>query len=122
MLPLKAVSRLWGQVNSYELPVWMRKPLLNLYVWLFGCKLDEAAIRDLKHYRNLGEFFRRRLRPGSRPLDTHHCLVNWLDLLSCLFNCIFLCILSIQVFMASGAVFVYMYVYLFRSMQVYITH
>ena len=75
-LPLRGASRLWGYVNSLELPVWLRGPVYRTYIWAFGCDLDEAAIRDLTHYRNLGEFFRRRLRPGVRPVDSNHSLVR----------------------------------------------
>lgn len=40
---------------------------------LFG--QQEAAVEDLRHYRNLGEFFRRRLKPAVRPLCSSSCLV-----------------------------------------------
>ena len=56
--------------------MWLRGPVYRTYIWAFGCDLDEAAIRDLTHYRNLGEFFRRRLRPGVRPVDSNHSLVR----------------------------------------------
>ena len=68
-LPLKIVSRLWGHMNDLVLPMWLREPVLKLYIWAFDCNLEEAVIRDLKHYRNLGEFFRRRIRPVVRPTD-----------------------------------------------------
>lgn len=32
-------------------------------------------MEDLHHYRNLGEFFRRRLKPAVRPLCSSSCLV-----------------------------------------------
>ena len=63
-------------MNSLELPVWLRTPLLSLYIWAFGVNLEEAAVRDLKHYRNLGEFFRRQLGPGHRPVNKEHCVVG----------------------------------------------
>lgn len=69
------MSRLWGQFNQLELPVWLRKPALGLYVWMFNCTLEDAAVQDLKRYRNLSEFFRRRLRAGIRPIDGAHILV-----------------------------------------------
>ena len=75
-LPLKAASRLWGYVNNLELPVWLRGPVYRTYIRMFGCNMEEAAVRDLEHYRNLGEFFRRRLRPDVRPLDSSHSLVG----------------------------------------------
>lgn len=74
-LPLKIISRLWGKANNLELPVSLRSPLFKSYIWMFGCNMDEAAIRDLQHYRNLAEFFRRRLRPGVRPVDSKHSVV-----------------------------------------------
>lgn len=67
-LPLKAVSRLWGRLNDIELPVWMREPGFKFYSYLFGVNLDEVAEPDLATYRNLGEFFYRKLKPGVRPI------------------------------------------------------
>ena len=32
ILPLKALSRTWGKINDFELPVFLRIPLLKLYV------------------------------------------------------------------------------------------
>ncbi|KAK7483379.1 hypothetical protein BaRGS_00025319 [Batillaria attramentaria] len=78
-MPLKAISRLWGRFNQMELPVFLRRPLLSLYIWMFGCKLDEAEIEDLRHYRNLGEFFRRQLKPHVRPIDDDHMLTSPAD-------------------------------------------
>lgn len=67
-LPLKSISRLWGQVNSIDLPVWLRSPLYRLYSALFGVHLDEMDEPDLTKYSNLSDFFYRKLRPGVRPL------------------------------------------------------
>lgn len=67
-LPLKAISRLWGQVNSITLPVWLRSPSYRLYSTIFGANLDEIDESDLTTFRNLSEFFYRKLRPGARPL------------------------------------------------------
>ena len=78
LLPLKAMSRLWGKVNGLELPEWLRAPIYNLYIWAFGVNLEEAAVRDLRFYRNLGEFFRRPLGRGHRPVDKEHCVVSGL--------------------------------------------
>ncbi|XP_055356203.1 phosphatidylserine decarboxylase proenzyme, mitochondrial-like [Paramacrobiotus metropolitanus] len=75
-LPLRALSRTWGWVNDLYLPPWLRRPLLSSYVWLFGVDLSEAAIQDLKWYKNLGEFFRRHLRPGVRPVADKSCVVS----------------------------------------------
>lgn len=67
-LPLKAISRLWGQVNSITLPVWLRSPSYRFYSAVFGANLDEIDEPDLTTFRNLSEFFYRKLRPGARPI------------------------------------------------------
>ncbi|GFO09861.1 phosphatidylserine decarboxylase proenzyme, mitochondrial [Plakobranchus ocellatus] len=75
-MPLKSISRLWGRFNQVDLPVFLRRPLIGLYVWLFGCDLKEALEQDLRSYRNLGEFFRRQLRHDVRPVDDTHVLTS----------------------------------------------
>jgi len=75
-LPLRALSRWWGRVHARELPEWLRPALLGAYVGLFGCNMEEAALgADLRRYRNLGELFRRQLRPGCRPVDAVSAIV-----------------------------------------------
>ncbi|GAV03748.1 hypothetical protein RvY_14131 [Ramazzottius varieornatus] len=78
-LPLRALSRSWGWLNDLYLPHWLREPVLSAYTYVFGVNLAEAAIPDLKWYKNLGEFFRRRLRPGVRPIDSNSALVSPAD-------------------------------------------
>lgn len=68
-LPLKTISRLWGYVNSIDLPVFLRSPLYRLYAAIFGVNLDEMENPDLKSYKNLSEFFYRTLKPGVRPIS-----------------------------------------------------
>jgi hypothetical protein len=75
-MPLKAISRLWGKFNNLNLPTWLRTPAYSLYIWMFNCKLEEAAIEDLHHYRNLGEFFRRQLKPYVRTVDPEYSIVS----------------------------------------------
>lgn len=67
-LPLNAISRAWGALNSVPLPVWFRPYGFRTYAWLFGCNMDELAEPDLTRYRSLSEFFYRELRPGARPI------------------------------------------------------
>lgn len=67
-LPLRNMSRLWGYVNSLELPEWLRPYGFRLYAYAFGCNLDEIE-RELGDYKSLGEFFERRLREGVRPVE-----------------------------------------------------
>lgn len=68
-LPLNALSRLWGRVNRLELPEWARVPGFHFYSKLFGVNLDEMADPDLTHYHNLSEFFYRRIKQETRPID-----------------------------------------------------
>ncbi|KJA20861.1 hypothetical protein HYPSUDRAFT_88432 [Hypholoma sublateritium FD-334 SS-4] len=77
-LPLRNMSRLWGYVNSLELPVWIRPYGFRLYAFAFGCNLDEVEHADLREYPSLGAFFYRRLKPGARPVD-HAILVSPAD-------------------------------------------
>lgn len=67
-LPLRTVSRAWGWVNKKDLPVWARGPVIEWYARTFKCEVQEAEVEDLRQYRNLGEFFRRSLKPGIRPI------------------------------------------------------
>ncbi|KIY66734.1 phosphatidylserine decarboxylase 1 [Cylindrobasidium torrendii FP15055 ss-10] len=68
-LPLRNMSRLWGYINSLELPVWFRPIGFRLYAGVFGCNLDEVEHDDLRTYKSLGDFFYRRLKEGVRPVD-----------------------------------------------------
>ena len=64
-VPWRGLSRLWGHLHSeYSLPVWARAPAYRLWSWAFHCDLSEIDAADLREYRNLNEFFTRRLRDG----------------------------------------------------------
>jgi len=78
-LPLRHISRLWGYVNDIYLPAPIRNFVLSAYVKTFGCDLTEAENSDLTSYPNLGEFFRRRLRDGVRPVEEGECMVSPCD-------------------------------------------
>ncbi|EJT98898.1 phosphatidylserine decarboxylase [Dacryopinax primogenitus] len=67
-LPLRQLSRLWGWLNSHELPLWLRPYGYGFYAWLFGVNLEEMDPADLSAYRSLGEFFYRGLKDGARPI------------------------------------------------------
>ncbi|XP_042335073.1 phosphatidylserine decarboxylase proenzyme, mitochondrial [Sceloporus undulatus] len=75
-VPTRLLSRAWGRLNSVELPTWLRKPILSLYIWTFGVNMKEAAVEDLHHYRNLSEFFRRKLKPQARPICGSHSVIS----------------------------------------------
>ena len=78
-LPLRHVSRLWGAVNEVALPGLLRDAVLSSYARAFGCDLAEAERPDLASYDSLGQFFRRRLRAGARPLEEGAELVSPAD-------------------------------------------
>ncbi|KAH8926785.1 phosphatidylserine decarboxylase [Atractiella rhizophila] len=67
-LPLRTISRIYGALNSYTLPVWCRVPGFKLYALVFGVNLEECETDDLTTYRSLSEFFMRRLKEGARPI------------------------------------------------------
>ncbi|KAJ8260624.1 hypothetical protein COCON_G00163470 [Conger conger] len=78
-IPTRVLSRAWGRLNQVELPTWLRKPVYSLYIWTFGVNMKEAAVEDLHHYRNLSEFFRRKLKPQARPVCDSHCVISPAD-------------------------------------------
>lgn len=75
-VPTRLLSRAWGRLNQVELPQWLRRPVYSLYIWTFGVNMKEAAVEDLHHYRNLSEFFRRKLKPQARPVCGLHSVVR----------------------------------------------
>jgi len=80
------MSRVWGKFNELPLPEFSRHFLLSIYVRMFNCNVQEALVEDLSQYRNLGEFFRRALKPGARPLAEDHLLVG-VTLCYCIILC-----------------------------------
>lgn len=78
-LPLRATSSLWGKINSYDLPVWMRSGLYDFFCRTYNCDMSEALDSDYKSYKNLSEFFSRRLRPDSRPISEEPGVVSPAD-------------------------------------------
>ncbi|XP_023229694.1 phosphatidylserine decarboxylase proenzyme, mitochondrial-like isoform X2 [Centruroides sculpturatus] len=79
MLPLRIFSRFWGWINALELPMFLRSPLLKLFISTFECNISEAEEEDLKSYHNLGEFFRRALKPNVRSVHPICDLVSPVD-------------------------------------------
>ena len=75
-VPTRLLSRAWDRLNQVELPQWLRRPVYSLYIWTFGVNMKEAAVEDLHHYRNLSEFFRRKLKPQARPVCSLHSVVR----------------------------------------------
>lgn len=79
MLPLNSTSRIVGKVNNMTVPRWARPHVYGAYAKTYGCKIDEAEVEDLTQYQTLGEFFRRSLKPGLRPIHAGNCVVSPAD-------------------------------------------
>lgn len=59
-----------------ELPVWLRRPLLGLYVRAFNCDMEEAVEEELVRYQSFSDLFTRQLKAGTRPVSSDHSLVS----------------------------------------------
>jgi len=66
--PTRLISRLWGIIHSWRIPLLARPFIYHFYSLIYGVKINEAADTDLSHYPNLGAFFRRPINPNCRPL------------------------------------------------------
>lgn len=67
MLPLRFISRRWGEITSVELPHWLRPYVYSGWARAFHSNLDEAS-RPIEEYPSLRAFFTRKLKDGARPL------------------------------------------------------
>lgn len=76
---MNAYSRAFGTITSLELPF----PLSYFVVWLYarlaGCNREEAEYSNLLHYKTVGHFFTRRLKPGVRPVCQDSLVVSPAD-------------------------------------------
>ncbi|XP_042405061.1 phosphatidylserine decarboxylase proenzyme 1, mitochondrial-like [Zingiber officinale] len=68
LLPLRSISRLWGNLISVEIPAWSRPFIYKAWARAFHCDLDEASL-PLEKYASLQDFFVRSLKEGTRPID-----------------------------------------------------
>ncbi|MBR6318779.1 MAG: phosphatidylserine decarboxylase [Fibrobacter sp.] len=66
LLPKNAASRAFGIVTRLRLPI-ISKLARNAFASYYKLNMDEAEF-PLSHYRNIGELFIRRLKPGARPI------------------------------------------------------
>jgi phosphatidylserine decarboxylase len=67
LLPHHLVSLALGRVASCSWP-WVRVPLIQAFVHIFGVELSEAAEPDPRAYSSFHAFFTRALRADARPL------------------------------------------------------
>ena len=66
LLPKNAASRIFGIVTRLRIPVFS-KLARDIFAAHYQLNMDEAEY-PLNHYRNIGELFIRRLKPGARPI------------------------------------------------------
>ncbi|KAI3468968.1 hypothetical protein Pfo_025631 [Paulownia fortunei] len=79
LLPLRSISRFWGSLTDMELPVWLRPYVYKAWARAFHSNLEEAQL-PLEEYASLREFFVRKLKEDSRPIDSDpYCLVSPVD-------------------------------------------
>ena len=62
-----------------EIPLWLRGPLLGLYVRIFNCQMSEAVEEELVKYKSFSSLFTRNLKAGARPVNPDHILVRGYD-------------------------------------------
>lgn len=79
MLPLKLISRIMGWVACLYIPVWLRPFIFNFYIKIFSCHAHEMYNQDLKSYRTISDFFRRKINMDLRPIDKESPLVSPCD-------------------------------------------
>ncbi|MBR2060271.1 archaetidylserine decarboxylase [Fibrobacter sp.] len=66
LLPKNAASRAFGIVTRLRIP-FVSKALCNVFANYYKLNMEESEY-PLSHYRNIGELFIRRLKPGARPI------------------------------------------------------
>jgi phosphatidylserine decarboxylase len=69
LLPKRALSRIMGSIWSIPLPRIVRVPVLSVFAKAFHVDSSEAE-QPLREYRSIHDFFVRRLKPGTRPVQT----------------------------------------------------
>ena len=79
MLPLKLISRIMGWITRLYLPVWLRTLVFTFYIKIFSCHAHEMLNEDLKSYRTISDFFRRRIKMDLRPIDKESPMVSPCD-------------------------------------------
>ncbi|MCI0436839.1 MAG: archaetidylserine decarboxylase, partial [Gemmatimonadetes bacterium] len=68
LLPRHFLSRLVGSLARARI-AWFRAALIRGFLRLYPVNLSEAEHRDQSAYDSFNDFFTRRLRPGTRPID-----------------------------------------------------
>lgn len=69
LLPRKRISRAMGRAADLRAPKPILAPAIEAFVKAYEVDLDEAVV-PREGFASFDEFFTRRLRPGSRPVDS----------------------------------------------------
>lgn len=81
-LPLRETSRFGSRLLSWNIyPASLRTSLYKYFSRVFDADINECEHGPdrLDHYKNFGEFFRRSLKPGVRPIDGDSPVVSPCD-------------------------------------------
>ena len=68
-LPLESLSKAAGKLSHRQIPEIFRPLIFGSYCKLFHVNMEEAQVSDIKQYKTLNEFFRRRLKSEVRPIS-----------------------------------------------------
>ena len=68
IVPKRAVSDAIGWGVSLGIPAALRTLMLTRFARVYGIDVSEAE-KPLSEYAGFDEFFTRKLRPGTRPID-----------------------------------------------------
>ncbi len=79
VLPWRTMSRTWGSVCNLNVPKWTCNGMVSWYVKTWDVNLSEAERENIQDYSSLGDLFRRKLKPGARPIDPLCPLVSPCD-------------------------------------------
>jgi hypothetical protein len=79
MLPLKLISRVMGWITRLYIPVCLRPFIFQFYIKAFSCHAHEMYNEDLKSYRTISEFFRRKIKMELRPINKESPIVSPCD-------------------------------------------
>jgi phosphatidylserine decarboxylase len=67
-LPRKRLSRWLGQLSRVAAPEQVLTPLMRAYCRAYGVELEDCVVPE-EGFATFDEFFTRRLKPGTRPID-----------------------------------------------------
>ncbi|CAF1471804.1 unnamed protein product [Adineta steineri] len=81
-LPMRETSRFWSSLFSVNIyPRSLRSPFYKYFCRMFDGDINECehGPDNLGYYANFGEFFRRNLKEGVRPIDKESAVVSPCD-------------------------------------------